>query len=237
MLENAILLTGAGQRLGLYHAERILERGWPLIATFRTPRPSIERLATCGAVVLQADLSTPEGIEALIDKVKSRAVSLRAIIHNASFWPTDVELALDPSGFEALMNLHVRAPWRLNDALTPLLQATTARFADIIHITDTNIVKGSARCAAYIASKAALDSLTRSFAKRLADKVKVNSIAPGLILFNEGDDEAYKQDRLRRSALGYEPGPAVVWQAIEFLLGNGFITGQSLAVDGGRNVR
>ncbi|MGB9577923.1 MAG: dihydromonapterin reductase [Halothiobacillaceae bacterium] len=237
MLENAILLTGAGQRLGLFHAERILDRGWPLIVTYRTPRPSVERLAARGAVVLQADLFTLQGIEGLIAQVQAHAASLRAIIHNASFWPTDAELAADPSLFDALMNLHVRTPWRLNDALAPLLYATSAPFADIIHITDTTITKGSAKRAAYIASKAALDSLTRSFAARLAPKVKVNSIAPGLILFNAGDDEAYRQDRLRRSALGYEPGAMVVWQAIDGLLANGFITGQSLAVDGGRNVK
>lgn len=237
LLDDAILLTGAGQRLGLYHAERILERGWPLIATYRTPRPSIERLASCGAVVLQADLASVEGIEGLIEKVKAKARSLRAIIHNASFWPTDAELAREPAGFDALMNLHVRAPWRLNDALTPLLLASRAPLADIIHITDTTISKGSAKRAAYMASKAALDSLTRSFAARLAPKVKVNSLAPGLILFNEGDDEIYRKERLSRSALGYEPGPAVVWQAIECLLNNGYITGQSLAIDGGRNVK
>ena len=236
-LHDAILLTGAGQRLGLYHAERLLDEGTPLIVTYRTERPSLDRLRERGARTIQADLSAPEGIEACIHGIRQQAASLRAIIHNASLWLTDEDLARDPASFDVLMNLHVRAPYRINLACEDLLRASSARFADIIHITDTTVHKGSAARAAYVASKAALDSLTRSFAARFAPRIKVNSLAPGLILFNEGDSEEYRRDRLARSALGYEPGPVVVWQAIRCLLDNPFITGVTLPVDGGRNVK
>lgn len=237
MFEDAILLTGAGQRLGLYHAERLLDEGRPLIVTYRTPRPSIEHLEQRGAVAIRADLSTPEGIEALLQAVHRHARSLRAIIHNASVWLDDDQVEQDPARFDEMFNLHVRAPYRINLGCEGLLAACRAPFADIIHITDTTLQKGSAKRSAYIASKAGLDSLTRSHAARLAPKVKVNSIAPGLIMFNEGDSEPYRQDRLSRSALGFEPGPDVVWQAIRFLMDNPFITGATIPVDGGRNVK
>lgn len=237
LLNDAILLTGAGQRLGLYHAERLLDEGVPLIVTYCTERPSIERLRDRGARAILADLSTPEGIEACIGDILRQAASLRAIIHNASRWLTDEDLASDPSGFDVLMNLHARAPYRINLACEDLLRASSARFADIIHITDSKVAIGSAQRAAYVASKAALESLTLSLAARFAPRIKVNSIAPGLILFNEGDSEEYKRERLERSALGYEPGPLVIWQAIRFLLDNPYVTGSTLPVDGGRRVK
>ncbi|MEW6765940.1 MAG: dihydromonapterin reductase [Pseudomonadota bacterium] len=236
-LHDAILLTGAGQRLGLYHAERFLDQGMPLIVTYRTWRPSIDHLCGRGARAIQADLSTAEGIEGLVQAVRQQAASLRAIIHNASVWLKDESIIEDPDGFDTLMNLHVRAPYRINMGCEGLLRACSAPLADVIHITDTTVQKGSATRAAYVASKSALESLTLSFAARFAPRIKVNSIAPGLIMFNEGDSEAYRQDRLVRSALGYEPGPDVVWQAIRCLMDNPFITGVSLPVDGGRKVK
>ena len=236
-MHDAILLTGASQRLGLYHAERFLELGVPLMVTYRTWRPAVESLRERGARVIQADLSTATGIEDLIASVRAQADSLRAIIHNASVWLKDEDLVEDSGGFDTLMNLHVRAPYRINLACEDLLRASSAPFADVIHITDTTVQKGSAQRAAYVASKAALESLTLSFAARFAPRIKVNSIAPGLIMFNEGDTEPYKQKRLSRSALGYEPGPDVVWQAIRCLMDNPFITAATLPVDGGRKVK
>ncbi|MEW5837278.1 MAG: dihydromonapterin reductase [Pseudomonadota bacterium] len=237
MLRDAILLTGAGQRLGFYHAQRFLDAGFALVVTYRTPRPSIEILAQAGALTIQADFSTPEGIERFIETLHSQVQSLRCIIHNASVWLTDADLEADPACFDTLFNLHVRAPYRINLACAGLLQACSAPFADIIHITDTALQKGSATRSAYLASKAALDSLTLSHAARLAPKIKVNSIAPGLILFNEGDSTTYRQDRLSRSALGFEPGPDVIWQSIRYLMDNSFITGSTLTVDGGRKIK
>ena len=66
---------------------------------------------------------------------------------------------------------------------------------------------------AYLATKAGLENLTRSFAMRLAPSIKVNSIAPALIMFNDGDSEEQQAKLLARSALGLEPGPEVVYQA------------------------
>ena len=236
MLHDAIVLTGGGQRLGLYHAERILDHGWPLIVTYRTPRPSIATLVSRGAIAIQADLSHSEGIATCIAAIHSNAASLRAIIHNASLWLDDAYLAQHPAAFDTLMQLHVHAPYRINLACEGLLRAGSAPLGDIIHISDTSVRQGDPQHAAYIASKAALESLSLSFAARFAPHIKVNSIAPGLILFNEGDDADYRHNRLQQSALGFEPGAQVIWQAIESLLNNPYITGITLPVDGGRHL-
>jgi dihydromonapterin reductase/dihydrofolate reductase len=236
-LHDAILLTGGGQRLGLYHAERMLDLGWPLIVSYRTPRPSIDALVARGARAIQADLSHAAGIEAFIAAIQREASSLRAIIHNASLWLDDAHVAAHPEGFEAMMQLHVHAPYRINLACEALLRASSYALTDIIHISDSRVARGSAQRAAYMASKAALDNLTLSFAARFAPHTKVNTIAPGLILFNEGDDAAYRQRRLSESALGFEPGAQVVWQAIQFILDNRYLTGATIALDGGINIK
>ena len=88
-----------------------------------------------------------------------------------------------------MMQVHVSAPYRINLALAPLLQAFPGDCSDIIHVGDYVSSRGSSKHIAYAASKAAQDNLTFSFSARLAPKVKVNSIAPALVAFNEGDDE------------------------------------------------
>ena len=236
MLHDAILLTGGGQRLGLYHAERILDHGWPLIVTYRTPRASIEHLVSRGAIAIQADLSHADGIAACIQAVQTHAASLRAIIHNASLWLDDAHIAQHPADFAGMLYVHVHAPYAINLACEPLLRAGSARSSDIIHISDTGVRSGDAHHSAYMASKAALENLSLSFAARFAPHIKVNTLAPGLILFNDSDDAEYRQKRLQQSLLGFEPGAHVVWQAIECLLNNPYITGATLPVDGGRHL-
>lgn len=236
MLHDAILLTGGGQRLGLYHAERILDLGWPLIVTYRTPRPSIEHLVSRGAIAIQADLSHAAGIAACIQSIHQHATSLRAVIHNASLWLDDAHLAQHPAELDAMLHVHFHAPYRINLACESLLRAGSAALGDIIHISDTGVRSGDAQHAAYMASKAALENLSLSFAARFAPHIKVNTVAPGLILFNQDDDAEYRQSRLAESVLGFEPGTQVIWQAIECLLNNPYITGATLPVDGGRHL-
>jgi dihydromonapterin reductase / dihydrofolate reductase len=67
----------------------------------------------------------------------------------------------------------------------------------------------------------------------LAPEIKVNSIAPALIMFNEGDSQAFKQQILSRSGFGVEPGPEVVYQAIRYLMDNPYVTGTCLDLNGG----
>ena len=87
------------------------------------------------------------------------------------------------------------------------------------------------------ASKAALDNMTRSFARKLAPEVKVNSIAPSLILFNEHDDAEYRQQALNKSLMKTAPGEKEVIDLVDYLLTSCFVTGRSLPLDGGRHLR
>lgn len=228
-----ILITGASQRVGLYCAERLLDDGQPVILSYRTERDSIARLRQRGALCLPADFRDEASILAFIAQVKDHCTGLRAIVHNASDWLLETP-GEEAAAFQQLFNVHMLAPYLINLHCAELLQRSSP--ADIIHVSDDVARKGSGRRPAYCASKAGLDSLTLSFAARLAPHIKVNGIAPALLMFNQGDDAEYRHKALAKSALGVEPGPEVFYQTLCYLLDTSYVTGTTLTLNGGRHL-
>lgn len=231
-----VLVTGVGQRAGLHLARSFLDRGTPLIGTFRTERPGLEELRRAGAELIRCDFYDDTQLRGLVAGVQARTPFLRAIIHNASEWLPDGQGQAALDVFSRMMRVHAGAPFLLNHELAPLLKACTAEHTDIIHIGDYVSDRGSRKHVAYAASKAAQDNLTRSFAARLAPKVKVNSIAPALLLFNEGDDEDYRNRALSKSLLRKEGGLEELRHAVDYLMDSGYVTGRVLHLDGGRHL-
>ncbi|WRH93220.1 dihydromonapterin reductase [Pseudomonas fluorescens] len=229
-----ILITGAGQRVGLHCAQRLLEDGYRVIFTYRSERPGVQTLRDLGAIGLFADFSSEAGILTFINELKTRTDSLRAIVHNASEWLAETQDS-EAEAFTRMFNLHMLAPYLINLHCGELLKRSTP--ADIIHISDDVTRKGSSKHIGYCASKAGLDSLTLSFAARYAPAIKVNGIAPALLLFNPDDDAAYRAKALAKSALGIEPGSEVIYQSLRYLLDNPYVTGTTLTVNGGRHVK
>lgn len=229
-----ILITGAGQRVGLYCAERLLDDGQAVIISYRQERDSIDRLRERGAIALQADFSDEAGILAFIEQLKAHCSGLRAIVHNASQWLAETP-GEEADAFRRLFTVHMLAPYLINLHCSELLLHSEQ--ADIVHVSDDVVRKGSANRPAYCASKAGLESLTLSFAARLAPRIKVNGIAPALLMFNDGDDQAYRNKALSKSALGLEPGPQVFYQSLRYLLDTPYLTGTTLTLNGGRHLK
>jgi dihydromonapterin reductase/dihydrofolate reductase len=229
-----ILITGASQRVGLHCAERLLADGHSLIVSYRREREGLQRLRERGALTLPADFSSETGILAFIAELKSHTDSLRAIVHNASEWLSETP-GDEAAAFQRLFSVHMLAPYLINLHCAELLRRSTP--ADIVHISDDVARKGSAKRPAYCASKAGLDNLTLSFAAKFAPQIKVNGIAPALILFNPEDDADYRAKTLEKSALGIEPGPQVIYQSLRYLLDNPYVTGTTLTVNGGRHLK
>ena len=232
-LQAPILITGGAQRIGLHCAERLLDAGQPVIISYRTARPGLDRLRERGAVTLPADFSGSAGIQTFIESVKAHTQSLRAIVHNASDWHLEAP-GHEAEVFQRMFEVHMLAPYLINLNCADLLRHGGP--ADIIHISDDVTRVGSKKHVAYAASKAGLENLTLSFAASLAPTIKVNGIAPALIQFNEGDDEAYRRKALAKSALGIEPGAEVIYQSVRYLLDNPYLTGTTLTLNGGRHL-
>jgi len=229
-----ILITGAGQRVGLHCAERLLDAGQPVIISYRQERDSIARLRERGAIAVQADFSDETGILTFIEQIKAQCSGLRAIVHNASQWLAETP-GEEADAFRQLFSVHMLAPYLINLHCSDLLLQSAQ--ADIVHVSDDVVRKGSANRPAYCASKAGLESLTLSFAARLAPRIKVNTIAPALLMFNAGDDDAYRTRTLAKSALGIEPGPEAFYQTLRYLLDTPYVTGTTITLNGGRHLK
>lgn len=235
-MQRPILVTGVGQRAGLHLARQFLQRGHAVIGTYRRDRPDLAGLRDAGADLYRCDFYRAGELESLIGAITDSYAGLRAIIHNASDWLSE-DSGLSPAEvMSRMMQVHVQAPYQLNLALSPLLQAAEGEPADIIHLGDFVSGRGSKKHIAYAASKAAQDNLTLSFAARLAPGVKVNSIAPALLLFNEGDDPAYREKALAKSLLRREGGLDELHRTVDYLLESQYVTGRILHLDGGRHI-
>ncbi|MQT64121.1 dihydromonapterin reductase [Pseudomonas sp. FSL R10-0056] len=229
-----ILITGAGQRVGLHCAQQLLADGYPVIFTYRSEKPGVQILRDLGAIALFADFSTEAGILDFIVRLKIHTDSLRAIVHNASAWLEETPQT-ETSAFLHMFSVHMLAPYLINLHCSELLKRSNP--ADIVHISDDVTRKGSSKHMAYCATKAGLDSLTLSFAAKLAPQIKVNGIAPALLMFNPDDDAAYRTQALAKSVLGIEPGAEVIYRSLRYLLDNPYVTGTTLTVNGGRHLK
>lgn len=231
-----VFITGGAQRIGLALAHFFLDKHIPVILTYRTRHAAVDELEARGATCIAANIQNDADIEQLIASVRGSCSALRAIIHNASSW--DCEAARDDWAvlFDDMMRIHAKTPYLLNLKLMDYLEAYE-EVADIIHITDYVVEKGSPKHLAYAASKAALDNLTRSFAAKCAPHIKVNAIAPSLIIFNDYDSDEYRAKTLTKSLMGIEPGCQEVINTIELLLNSRYITGRTIPVDGGRHLK
>ena len=235
---SPIVITGGAQRLGLAVAQALRTQGETVVITYRRERPELERLRQQGVETLHADFGEKQGVEALAETLRQRFGSLRALIHNASEWLPEGSRESDAEVLETMMNVHVRAPYLLNLACGELLlnHGSPEDYADIIHMSDYVASTGSSKHIAYAASKAALDNLTLSFASKYAPTVKVNSIAPALLMFNAGDDQAYRDKAKKKSLLGIVPGESEGVNAVMYLLQSRYLTGKTIALDGGRHL-
>jgi dihydromonapterin reductase/dihydrofolate reductase len=231
-----VLITGVGRRIGLHIAHNFLARGIPVIGTYRTERESLLALEQSGADLQQCDFSSDTELQKLCNSIHANHKSLRAVIHNASEWLTEDADLPAAEIMSRMIKIHVSTPYQLNLALAPLLQTSSHPHTDIIHIGDYNSSRGSKKHIAYAASKAAQDNLTLSFAAKLAPKIKVNSIAPALVLFNEEDNDAYREKTLKKSLMQREAGLDEFQHTIDYLLDSTYVTGRVLPLDGGRHL-
>lgn len=239
-MNQVVLITGVGKRLGYTLAEKLLQDGYEVIGTYRTEYPTLNHLRELGAHLYQVDFYCQEQVDELLAKLVRNFSRLRAIIHNASDWMPD------PSGKEnvsmdaaevmhRMMTIHASVPYQINLALQHQLRDN--QYADIIHIGDFVAEKGSKKHIAYAASKAAMNNLTLSFASLLAPEVKVNSISPALLKFNSDDGEQYKTKALTKALLPREAGFEEVIDGVKLLLNSRFMTGRNLQFDGGRHLK
>ncbi|MEZ8883490.1 dihydromonapterin reductase [Vibrio sp. F13] len=238
-MSETILITGVGKRLGFALAQQLISDGYKVVGTYRSDYPQLKILRDSGADLQQVDFYQQSSLEGFLHYVGQEYKAIRAIIHNASDWKP--ENKTNPSEnasqiMHQMMTIHATVPYLVNLMLKDQLMSGD-KTSDIIHISDYVAEKGSKKHIAYAASKAALNNLTLSFSAMLAPKVKVNTLSPAMIKFNEHDDEAYKTKALKKALIPSEAGFEEVIDGIKFVLASHYMTGRTLHLDGGRHLK
>src|SRR5580698_6064482 len=236
------LITGAARRVGAQlvralhaeganlaiHCHRSLEEAQNLSAELNAVRPA-------SAQVFSADLRDAAQPAQLVAQTCERFGGLNLLINNASsFYPTPLG-TITLAQWQDLMGTNLQAPLFTAQAAAPALKASRGA---IINIVDIHGLRPLRDHTVYSAAKAGLIMLTRALARELAPEVRVNAVAPGAVLWPEaGMDERRKERILEQTPLHRPGSPEDIARAVLFFSADSpFVTGQILAVDGGRSV-
>ena len=239
---RAVLVTGAARRVGAVIVAAFHAAGARVAIHYRGSKADAQALAARlngqradSARSFHADLADASACETLVASVVRDLGRLDVLVNNASsFYPTPVG-SITPDQFDDLVGSNLRAPLFLSQAAAPAL----ARHEGLIlNIGDIHGLRPLGGHAVYCAAKAGLLMLTRSLANELGPAIRVNAIAPGPVMWPErGTDVGLRERIVARTALK-RAGSAddVAKAALYFATAAPFVTGQVLAVDGGRLV-
>lgn len=242
--ERVVLITGAARRVGAGIARLLHARGLRLVLHYRGSRADAEALeAELNAIrpdsakLAQADLLDAAALPELAARAVAAFGRLDGLVNNASsFFPTEVG-RIDEAAWHDLMGSNLKAPLFLSQALAPEL---TRRGGAIVGIADIHVDRPMARHVVYNLAKAGHAQLIRSLAIELAPAVRVNGVAPGVNLWPESEAsfDAAGREAIEASIPLRRTGvPEDIARAVAFLLLDAtYVTGQILAVDGGRGI-
>ncbi|HKX57443.1 MAG TPA: pteridine reductase [Xanthomonadales bacterium] len=236
------LVTGSAARIGASIVKTLHARGCDVLLHCNANVAGAEALAkqlndvrADSAFVFSTDLCSQAGIDQLVEACSLHWDHLDLLVNNASrFYPTSVG---ETTGWQwdDLLSSNLRAPYFLSQGLLPLLRPAEGC---IINLLDIHASRPMKQHAVYSIAKAGLQMLTLSLARELAPLIRVNGVAPGAILWPENEgDETNHAAILSRVALGRLGQPEDIASAVAYLaLDAPYVTGQVLAVDGGRSL-
>ncbi len=229
------LVTGAAHRVGRAIALGLARRGYAVALHYHTSAADAARTAAeieqlgMPVLSLQADLRDEEQIAEMFTRIAAGDLPLRVLVNSAAIMSRGDLRTLPADDWDAALALNLRAPWLCARQAAPLMSPGSS----IINITDAGISRVWTGYPAYAVSKAGLEMLTRLLAKTLAPGIRVNAVAPGLVL-PAPDLPPQEWDRLvQRLPLRRSGQVDNLVQAVVFLLENEYITGQTIVVDGG----
>jgi pteridine reductase len=252
MDRKAVLVTGGARRVGATIARALHAAGADVVVHCHRSRADAERLVADlesqrpgSAAIVQADLLDTAALASLVEAAAKRFGRLDGLVNNASSFHATPLGALGPGDWEDLVGTNLRAPLFLAQAAASHLRTTRGA---IVNIVDIHAERPLAGFLAYSVAKSGLAGLTRALALELAPEVRVNGVSPGAILWPEPDGgtgkivgEAFPPSE-RERITGQTPlrrtgTPEDIAGAVKYLLLDApFVTGQILAVDGGRSI-
>ena len=241
---RTVLVTGGARRVGAAIVRRLHRAGANVAIHYRTSsadalrlqrRLEHERVGSTACV--QADLLRLDDLDSLLDAVTARFGRLDALVNNASsFYATPLR-GISAQAWDDLIGTNLKAPLFLAQSAARELER---RRGCIVNIVDVHAERPLEQHVVYSIAKAGLVALTRSLAQEMGPAVRVNAVAPGAIAWPDGGilaKPALQREILRRTPLKRIGRPEDVAGAVEYLIADApYVTGQILAVDGGRSV-
>jgi len=239
---KSALITGGARRVGAAIARRLHAAGASVMIHYRdSEADAVQLIAELNATrpksaeKVKAELLAPIAPRALVAAALDAFGRLDLVVNNASsFFPVGIG-AIEASHWEELIGSNLRAPLFICQQAAPELAKHDGAIVNIVDIHAERPLKGYP---VYSIAKAGLAAMTRSLALELAPRVRVNGVAPGAIAWPEdGQFEPVERARIVASTpLGRVGSPADIAQAVHFLACAPYITGEIIAVDGGRSI-
>jgi pteridine reductase len=241
--EKVVLVTGGAKRVGAAIARRLHREGANLMLHYRGSerearalRAELNAARPESVALVQADLLDVSGLAEIVRNTVGRFERLDALVNNAStFFPTLVG-EMTQATWESLIGTNLRAPLFLSQAAAPHLKKTNGA---IVNITDIHAERPLKSYVIYSIAKTGLAGMTRSLARELAPEVRVNGVAPGAIVWPEDGswDDLTRQRIVSHTLLRRTGEPDDIARAVHYLIAEApYVTGQIIAVDGGRSI-
>jgi len=239
------LVTGAGVRLGRATALALAAEGVNIIAHYNSSgagaAETAERAHAAGveAWTVRADLDDEKAVHTLFERAVTAAGACHILINNASIFPESRLVDFSQDDLDANVRINAMAPLVVARHFAAQFESSGALPGGegaVVNFLDTRITEYDRNHVAYHLSKRMLHSLTRMMAIEFAPAVRVNAVAPGLILPPPDKDGAYLDKLARSIPLKRRGGPEDVTDAVLYLVRSPFVTGQVLFVDGGQNL-
>ena len=234
------LVTGAAKRIGAEIVRKLHAQGMRVILHYNRSENAAKKIIdelnsirADSATAIPFNLMDVEQLDMLADQAASVWGRLDLLVNNAStFYPTPIE-DISVKQWDDLINVNLQAPLFLSQSCAKYLNKQHGCIVNIVDIHSDRPLKGYT---IYCIAKAGLGMLTKSLARELAPNIRVNGISPGAIMWPEVEDyEPMHQEIIERTALKREGNPADIADTVWFLTSMAdYITGQIIAVDGGR---
>lgn len=241
---KVVLITGGAKRVGATICRALHANGANLMIHYRSSSNEARALQAelnlqrpNSVAIIQADLLAMAGIPNLVAETVRQFGRLDTLINNASsYYPSEIG-HIDEAKWHDLMGSNLKAPLFLSQAAAPELRKN---HGCIVNITDMHVERPKKGYVVYSVAKAGLVTLTKSLAHELSPEVRVNAVAPGPVQWPDDNpqfDEVYRQRVINQTLLKRVGEPEDIAKAVKFLIYDApFITGQVLAVDGGRSL-
>lgn len=242
--DKVILITGGAKRVGAAICRLLHANGAQLMIHFRSSRgearalqSELNLLRPRSAAIIQGDLHNLAILPSLVEETVKQFGRLDALVNNASsYYPTELG-KIGEAEWDDLVGSNLKAPLFLAQAAAAELKR---QHGCIVNITDMHVERPKKGYVVYSVAKAGLVTLTKSLAHEMGPEVRVNAVAPGPVLWPEDNpqfDEVYRQRVISQTLLKRVGEPDDVAKAVKFLIQDApFITGQVIAVDGGRSL-